>query len=117
MAKYSEPKDYMLGREAYKTYFGDVTNHVQFSDLSHEYQMRWVTVARAVLNGTKNLRKIPTSVASTTVQSDAELLASAPRLPSGRIAYKSLDPDKAKQVRVASIREAKRRYNERSKDD
>lgn len=109
MAKYSEPKDYMLGRKAYKAYFDGVG--IEFTDLSHDYQMRWVNVARAVINETKRLTRNAPKLALT----DDQLLNSAPRLPCGRINYKAIDAKDVEQVRAASIRLSKKRYQDAAK--
>jgi hypothetical protein len=116
MANHGEPKDYMLGRKAYKAFF-EVLG-IEFTDLSHEYQMRWVNVARAVMGENKRLAPRKTKE-SAPVQdmlgvSDEQLLNSAPRKPSGRIDYKQVPASlKARLLKVAT-RASKRKYYEAS---
>lgn len=48
-----KPKDLQLARMAYNAYHGDSSLHSFDTDFSHEYQMRWVRVARAVIDSYK----------------------------------------------------------------
>lgn len=57
-----KPKDYQLAEKAYAAYFNDQPQ-LWFADLSHEYQMRWVRVIRAVM-GIKAPRAIRSSALS-----------------------------------------------------
>lgn len=48
-----KPKDYRLAQLAYETFYNNPA--VPFGDLGHEYVMRWVMVARAVLGQNKKV--------------------------------------------------------------
>ena len=54
--EFKESKDHKVGRQAYITYFGP-TPQVPFEDLSHKAIMRWVWVARAVINLHESYRR------------------------------------------------------------
>lgn len=122
MAKYVEPKDYMLGRKAYKAYFDGVG--IEFTDLSHDYQMRWVNVARAVTGeinrlkpkkaeslsqGPKTFTVIPRGM------TDEELLEVAPKTKGGRVAYNQIRKGMHGRIKRAVIKVSKQRYYKRKR--
>lgn len=143
MAKYSEPKDYMLGRKAYKAYFDGVA--IEFTDLSHEYQMRWVNVARAVVGEVKRLAPQKEAYSTNlTIAPDAiphrigggagtfkgggsgvvtilpnetgdKILDGLPRKPSGRIDYDQIPESMHGKIKRASQARSKRLYREKHK--
>jgi hypothetical protein len=43
-----KPKDYLMGEAAYNAFYKQQPQ-VWFDELSHDYQMRWVNTARAVV--------------------------------------------------------------------
>lgn len=100
-----EPRDYRLARRAYEAYF-DEQPQVWFDQLSHDYQMRWVKAARAVI---LELSKLPKGHnARYDPGDDAKIVNNAPRKENGRIDFKNMPADMAVKVRMAYQRHSKR---------
>lgn len=102
-----EPKDYHLGRRAYEAFY-DEQPQVWFENLSHDYQMRWVRVARAVQEDARAYRNrgpVKTQMPTTDKGDIAEymqILAEAPRRSDGKIDYRAISNNEARnRVRQA----------------
>ena len=106
-----EPKDYHLARRAYEAFY-DEQPQVWFENLDHEFKMKWVRAARAVLQDARIYKKHapkfphrgprePTAPKDLNTR-HAEALANAPRRPDGRIDYEAIDNEAArKRIRRA----------------
>lgn len=75
-----EPKDFYLARRAYEAFY-DEQPQIWFDQLSHDYQMRWVRAARAVLDDAKTYKHhvsgtIPEAM---TEQEARRIIAEAPK--------------------------------------
>lgn len=94
MPQSDEPRDYRLARRAYEAFF-DESPQVWFEQLGHEYQMKWVRVARAVVSEGKSWLPSEDRLARAQAIVDA-----APRK-GMRINYKGMSAEEAKQTRTA----------------
>lgn len=110
-----EPKDYQLAKRAYEAYHNEQPQ-VWFEDLNHIAQMKWVRVVRAVIGDYRNksFHGRPPKVVKRIItkyddKTDRELVASAPRKPSGRIDHARLSSEESNRVTMAMQRINKRK--------
>lgn len=79
-----EPKDLHLARRAYEAFY-DEQPQIWFDQLGHDYQMRWVRVARAVLEDAKDYKKhTPGTGLEMTLEEAKEIIAEAPKRSQGK---------------------------------
>lgn len=91
----NEPRDFRLARRAYEAFF-DESPQVWFEQLGHEYQMKWVRVARAVIIEVGPLSRQPGKL------EEAQSIVDAAPRKGTRINYKAMATDEErKKVRTA----------------
>jgi len=89
-----EPRDFRMARRAYEAFF-DESPQVWFDQLGHEYQMKWVRVARAVLVDSKEWRP------SASKLEECQAIVDAAPHKGMRVDYKAMSKEDAKAVRTA----------------
>lgn len=102
-----EPRDYRLARRAYEA-FWDEQPQIWFDQLSHEYQMRWVRTARAVMQEGKTVY-----FPSASRLEQAQAVVDAAPKKGMRIQYKDMTEEQAKKVRTAMHYLAMQKRHER----
>lgn len=119
-----EPKDFHLARRAYEAFYEEQPQ-IWFNELSHDYQMRWVRVARAIMEDEREYKKFTPKAPNggrpssrMTEEKARQLIADAPKKSGGtstRVDHRAMSKRDSDMVKRAygvlkQAREAKKSH-------